>query len=343
MKGSKSHMDYTLIGKYLEGIITPGEKEKVEIWINKSAENKAEFQRIKRIWDLAQGDTSGNEVLVNTEAAWKKLEGRILESDARKNILPGKVKKGFRTRRITYYLSGIAAMIVAVIGIYTLYTMYIKKPALIDMIAEDEIVETVLPDESSVTLNENTTITYPERFIKEKRVIELKGEAFFDVKRDPDQPFIIQVQEAVIEVLGTSFNVRAREEEPEVIVTVRDGKVMLSDAENIAYIVLEQHEKGILNKETGHIEKYVSTDESEMFWKTRTLIFRDTKLSRVFEILEKVYQVKITVRNDKVKECLLTAKFQDQKIDEILANIAINFELEIQRNDSIFEISGDGC
>jgi ferric-dicitrate binding protein FerR (iron transport regulator) len=343
MKRSKNDMDYTLIGKYLEGIASPGEKEQVDKWINESAGNKAEFQRIEKIWNLAESGGSGRDVSVNTENAWKKLQGRILDEDVRQRILSGQMRKDGRTSRIIYYLSGIAAVIVIALGFYALYNTLIKKPELIDVVAENEIMETVLPDKSSVTLNENTTITYPESFVKDKRVVELKGEAFFDVKRNPDRPFIIQVPEAIIEVLGTSFNVRALEQEPEVSVTVRDGKVMLSDADNIAYVVLEKHEKGILNKETGHIEKYVSTDESEMFWKTRTLIFRETPLSKVFEVLEKVYTIKITIQNDNIEKCLLSAKFQEQEIEEILANIALSFDLEIQKKDSTFEISGDGC
>jgi ferric-dicitrate binding protein FerR (iron transport regulator) len=147
----------------------------------------------------------------------------------------------------------------------------------------------------------------------------------------------------MIEVLGTSFNVRALENETEVTVTVQKGKVMLADKEDIAYVVLEPHEKGILNRETGHIEKYFSPDESEMFWKTRTLIFRDTPLSSVFKTLEKVYEVKIIILNEAVKTCLLTAKFQDQNIDEILANIAINFGFTVQKKESSFVISGEGC
>ena len=151
------------------------------------------------------------------------------------------------------------------------------------------------------------------------------------------------VPDAVIEVLGTSFNVRALESENEVTVTVQDGKVMLSDQDDIAYVQLEKNEKGVLNRETGHIEKYISTDESELFWKNRTLIFRDTRLSSVFETLEKLYRVRIKVNSEAIGDCLLSAKFQDQEIQEILTNIAINFNLEVIEKDNACEISGEGC
>ena len=340
MKEANNDIDYTLIGKYLDGESSASESRKMENWINRSDANRSEYNRIKNLWEKAETMTADSKAPVNTDRAWEKLQyrisGAVPDSTARPDIRP-------QARSLTYYLTRIAAMIVVAVGLYMTYKQLIREPEIIDLVAVNEIRETTLPDQSAITLNENSTLTYPERFSKEKRVVELKGEAFFEVKRNVKKPFVIQVPDALIEVLGTSFNVRALEAEPEVTVTVQDGKVMLTDKENIAYVELEAHEKGILNRETGHIEKYISTDESEMFWKTRTLIFRDTQLSRVFETLEKVYKVKIIIQNEAIKECLLSAKFQDQDIDEILANIAINFDLTVQKKDSSYEISGDGC
>ena len=343
MKETNNDIDYVLIGKYLDGESSASETRKIERWINDSDANRAEYNRIRKLWDQAGPGLSDFKAPVNTDKAWGKLHDRMTNIGQSPQIASDGAKSRARSRNVTYYLLRIAAVIVVVVGMYTLYNQLIRQPGRIDVVAVNEICETTLPDQTAITLNENSKLTYPERFIKEKRVVELKGEAFFEVKRNINKPFVIEVPDALIEVLGTSFNVRALETEPEVTVTVQDGKVMLSDKEDIAYVVLEAHEKGILNRETGHIEKYVSTDESEMFWKTRTLIFRETRLSSVFNTLEKVYKVKIIIQNEVVKECLLTAKFQDQDIDEILANIAVNFGLTIQKEDSSYEISGDGC
>lgn len=343
MKEANNDIDYTLIGKYLGGETSASEKKQIETWMNQSVENRVEFRRIKNLWEQAESMTQELKAPVNTESAWESLQSRIAKPDVTFFGGSEKIKKIVPSRNIISYLIRIAAVIVVAVALYTIYYNLIRQPEMIEIMTENRVRETKLPDESAITLNENSTITYPERFGKGQREVELDGEAFFEIKRDVNKPFVIHVPDAVIEVLGTSFNVRAIETEPEVTVTVQNGKVMLTDREDIAYVVLEAHEKGILNRETGHIEKYVSTDESELFWKTRTLIFRETQLSMVFETLEKVYNVKINVKNDALKECLLTAKFQDQDIDEILANIAINFELEVLKEDSAFEISGDGC
>jgi ferric-dicitrate binding protein FerR (iron transport regulator) len=117
----------------------------------------------------------------------------------------------------------------------------------------------------------------------------------------------------------------------------------LSDEEDVAYVILERNEKGILNRETGHIEKYEKAKGNEMFWKSRTLMFRDTELSAVFITLERLYEKKITIKNDKILSCVLTGKFEDMDLEEILDKIAISFNLTVLKNNDTFEISGDGC
>lgn len=343
MKEQHNDIDFILVGKYLDGSASEKEQKRIEKWLNESAENRKEFDRIKTIWNRSEFPHEGETVVVDTDAAWQKLRTRISGSSPGERTIRMIPENDDPRRNITSYLLRIAAVIVVAIGLYTIYNNFLKQPEMVSLVAESEITESALPDESRVTLNENTTLTYPEKFVRDKRIVELEGEAFFEVTRNVEKPFVVRVPEAVIEVLGTSFNVRALETEPEVTVTVQEGKVMLSDREDIAYVVLGKNEKGVLNKETGHIEKHVSTDESELFWKTRTLIFRDTQLSKVFETLEKLFEVEIIMLNGTFGDCLLSAKFQDQDIDEILANIAVNFNLVISRKNDVFEISGDGC
>jgi transmembrane sensor len=343
MKEQQNDIDFTLIGKYLDGSASPADKKRINKWLNASPENRKEFDRIKSLWNSIEFPEKEKTITLNTDVAWEKLRARISGSDSGGKTIRMIPESNVIQRSITYYLLRIAAVIVVVVGLYTVYNNFLKRPDLVRIIAGDEITESVLPDESYVTLNENTTLTYPEKFTRDKRIVELEGEAFFEVKRNVNKPFVVRVPEAVIEVLGTSFNVRALESEPEVTVTVQDGMVMLTDRDDIAYVKLEKNERGVLNKETGHIEKYISSDENELFWKTRTLIFRDTRLSKVFETLEKLYNVEIIMLNATFSECLLSGKFEDQEIGEILANIAINFNLEVNKKDNVFEISGNGC
>ena len=366
MKDEEQHIDYDLLGKYLSGESSTEETKAVESWKSSSKANHEEFDRIAMLWRKADSLVGHVSAPVNIDAAWDKLQGRIFgdeeiqdisipgkESDAAAKDIIGKkeeqevpvrtIAKEPKVRSLYYYASRIAAVFVVGFLIYAVFFMSGGEPDQVEVFAENEIIITDLPDETKVTLNENSKIVYQDKFKSEERAVDLTGEAFFEVERDEEKPFVVRAHNAVVRVLGTSFNVRAIEEEKEISVTVEDGKVRLSDEEDIAFVILERNEKGIFNRETGHIEKYEKSEGGEMFWRSRTVMFRDTELSTVFDTLEKLYDTGISTKNKDILSCMLSAKFQDMSIEEILDKIAINFNLTIEKNDNTFEISGDGC
>lgn len=368
MTDEGKHIDYDLIGKYLSGETSSEEAKKLETWRDASKENSAEFERLKKLWTEAESMTGIIPAPVNTDAAWDLLHGRIfgeegepgmevpqddLDADLKekeiklspeeKDRLDEHPPARAKVRNLYYYATRIAAVLVVGFIVYAIFFMGGGQPEQIEVIADNTIKVTDLPDDSKITLNENSKITYPEKFKAKERAVELKGEAFFEVKPVEKKPFIVHAHNAIVRVLGTSFNVRAVEEESEVTVTVEEGKVRLSDLDDIVFVDLERNEKGIFYRKSGHIEKYEKAEGGEMFWRSRTLMFRYTELSMVFKTLERLFEVEIIIKNDKILTCELNSKFQDQDIDEILDRIAEIFNLTIQKNNKTFEISGDGC
>jgi ferric-dicitrate binding protein FerR (iron transport regulator) len=366
MKDEEQHIDYDLLGKYLSGECSEEEAKSVETWRSSSKSNQDEFDRLARLWREADSLVGHTPAPVNLDTAWDKLHGRlfgdevvtdksdkeektgVVEDDISKREkeieipvrTPGRETK---VRHLSYYLSRIAAVLAVGLLVYSFFIMTGGDPEQVVVLAENDITITDLPDDTKVTLNENTKITYPEKFNSEERAVELTGEAYFEVERNEEKPFVVRAHNAVVRVLGTSFNVRAIEEETEISVTVEEGKVRLSDEEDVAFVILEKNEKGIFNRSTGHIEKYEKSEGGEMFWRSRTVMFRDTELSTVFETLEKLYDTEILAKNEDILSCMLSAKFQDMDLEEILDKIAINFNLTIEKNNNTFEISGDGC
>lgn len=368
MKDGEIHIDYVLLGKFLSGESTPDENMRVEEWKRFSKENLAQFERLVRLWQEADSLINTTPARVDLNAAWNKLSDRLFgdevsietpgmqKSPAREGeteALSKTSKKqvgGFdhtlrkaRTRTLYYYATRIAAVLVIGFLVYAIFLMLPGRSERVEILAGNAIAVTKLPDDSKITLNEHSVITYPENFRHREREVTLEGEAFFEVQPDEQKPFVVRAHNAVIRVLGTSFNVRAIESEPEISVTVEEGKVRFADEEDVIYVILERNEKGIFNRETGHIEKYERAEGSEMFWKSRTLMFRETRLAVVFSTLGKLYEKEIIVKNEAILTCELTAKFQDMDIDEILDKIAINFNLTIQKTNNTFEISGEGC
>lgn len=363
MKDEEQHIDYDLLGKYLAGETSADENEKVEAWKASSPENVAEFERLSALWHEADALIGRTPAIVNTDEAWNKLQDRLFGQD----IAPDKISKESpgderpadkvvdqqipgppmgkttQTRSLYYYAGRIAAVLVVGFLIYTIFFRGGGEPDLVEVVADNAVTETALPDNTKVTLNEQSTIVYPEKFKSGERTVELKGEAFFEVERDEKKPFVVRAHNALVRVLGTSFNVRAIQEETEISVTVDEGKVRLSDEDDVAFVILERNEKGVFNRNTGHIEKYEKPEGDEMMWRPRTVMFRDTRLSTVFDTLEKLYDTRIITQNEDILSCELTAKFQDISVQEILDKIAIIFNLTIEEKNNTFEISGDGC
>jgi ferric-dicitrate binding protein FerR (iron transport regulator) len=171
----------------------------------------------------------------------------------------------------------------------------------------------------------------------------LKGEAYFDVAPDTSKPFVIEAREATITVLGTAFNVKALEEDMAVEVLVEEGIVRLANPDNTEHVDLHVGEKGLYIRENQEVKKETDLDPESLYWLNKTLLFRDTKLSAVFETLERLYEVNIRAENDTILNCTLTAKFRNEDVDHIISHIATIYELQVDREDDNFLISGNGC
>ena len=226
---------------------------------------------------------------------------------------------------------------------FLLYQVIFKTKVIVTESGAEKIQVTLL-DGSVVWLNEKSKITYPSDFNSRERRIELTGEAFFEVTKNADRPFIVQAHKSQVKVLGTSFNIRAYEDEPQEEVYVVTGKVSLSDANKVAKtIVLNPGEQGILNKNDNILSRRSATNPNLIAWKSRQLVFRKTNLSEVAETLEKYFQITITVKNPDLQKCRFTSSFQDPTLEEVIEALSIALNLNIVHQNNNYTFDGDGC
>ncbi|MFC2096677.1 FecR family protein, partial [Bacteroidota bacterium] len=195
-------------------------------------------------------------------------------------------------------------------------------------------------------LNTNSKITYPEQFAKNERRVKLEGEAFFNVEHIKEQPFTIEAGNAFVQVLGTSFNVKAYENsELEVIVTEGLVKLYTVDYESMdtSEILLKAGQKGKISwKEKSPI--YVAENiPEELFWMDYTLIFNDTDLKKVFSLIENYYNIEIKVSDKRIYDCRLSTTFSNNSIKDIIEVIVATFEFEYTKENNTYTIKGDGC
>lgn len=180
------------------------------------------------------------------------------------------------------------------------------------------IYKKTLPDNSTVWLSPNSTITYPQKFTGHYRNVTLMGEAFFEVTKDKKHPFIISSNSITTKVWGTSFRVRAFQNLP-AEVSVVTGKVSVNQKSVKEAVMLLPNQKVTLSN-NNHLIKDVSANiKDEMrIWKKVSLSFNDVQLSQVFAALNKNFNIKIYSNDSKLNGLEFTGDFNDQSLPAIL-------------------------
>lgn len=156
-----------------------------------------------------------------------------------------------------------------------------------------------LGDGTKVWLNSKSKIKYPISFLGEERRVELEGEAYFEVSRDVDKPFYVMANGAVIEVLGTSFNIKAYPSDRSVLTTLVEGKVSMNTSD--ASVILNPNEQGVFDVLQGKLAKREVDVELYMGWKNGRFVFDNQPLSEIMASLDKWYGLEIIYEIESIK------------------------------------------
>lgn len=270
------------------------------------------------------------------EEFFKKLQdnGQVIPytfTEEKRNFLLKKInsKIGKPKKRILPLYSTvlkIAAIVLILIGIPFLGNSLLKNENISIVAVKGEKKTIHLPDGSLVFLNSNSSISYLKNF-KNNRELQLTGEAYFEVVKNPEKPFLVKTDKITTRVLGTSFNIEAYKNSI-TKVSVNTGKVEVDIKEFSEKIFLTKNQQ--LSFMTGG-QAVLSKDNSEDFnaWTRNTIVLNNTSLGDAAKILENWYDIKINFSSKKLKEMTISGKFKDEKVSNVLKSIAIVKELEI--------------
>ena len=177
----------------------------------------------------------------------------------------------------------------------------------------------VLPDGSCVKLNSDSKITYPVKFIGSTREVSISGEAYFKVVGDSLHPMIVTtVKGSKIKVLGTEFNVKSYEDDPQETTTLYSGKITLLTGGSAGEKVLLPSQQAIVDvQEKVNISKPVALQETKA-WTEGKIIFDATPLDEVIKILERWHGVEISIKDNKILKYNITASFESESIYQIM-------------------------
>ncbi len=213
-----------------------------------------------------------------------------------------------------------------------------------------------LADGSTVILQKNSKIMYPATFESDKREVVLVGEAFFEVTKNPQQPFYVFANKLVTKVLGTSFSIKANANDEQVKVIVKTGKVAVF--ENTAHnlnqeqqqkklegLVLTPNEQVVFDQHSKQMVRSVVKEANQLTMPIQQQVFEfdKTPIAKVFKTLEETYGIQIEFNAETMKNCYLTAYLSDEPLVEKLDLICKTIDAKYERKDKSILVYSQGC
>ncbi len=323
MEGNgKNRIEHLLPG-YFSGEIKEEDRKKVDKWKNDSEENNKFFRRMASVWK--SGEILNQMQQFDASKALKKINERI---------------KLHTPSPIWQKLQKIAAILLIPVLIYSGFLTFrqLKNSGLYSENQEWQTVRTSagmqsdlkLPDGTHVWLNSETVLKYPLHFENYRKVL-IKGEAFFEVKKDQHHPFLVKTGKMNIEVMGTSFNVTNYPSENQTEVVLKSGKVKLfaeshPDKRGIRYLVPNQ--RAAYNNKNNQliidnvcVEKYTA-------WKDGILMFVNDPMPEVTKKLSRWFNVDIVLEDNELEDYIYKATFKDESLAQVLELLKLSAPIE---------------
>ncbi|MEW6469932.1 MAG: FecR domain-containing protein [Bacteroidota bacterium] len=255
------HVYWELIAKALTGELSAEEEQQFAEWIKAHPDNETLYKQVQKVWTVSE--QIGKDYSPDTSMAWEKLKARIESGKAKTNVITS-----YRRNWLTL---AAAILAIAVFG-FVVKQLFFSDPErpgklqYVEISTADSVNIFYLPDSSKIFLNRNSGIVYADGFQDTARIAYLTGEAYFEVRED-DKTFVVFAGGTQVTVLGTSFNVKANEEDEEVEITVIEGEVAFKEQgmSNDSTLVIETNEQVTFNRTSKKRKKGKNTN-ANLWW-----------------------------------------------------------------------------
>lgn len=316
-----------IILRFLEGTASEHDVEILQQWLEKKPENRQYFEELNNTF---QTSVTKNRVTHDkVEHAWSRLLQQTMEP-----VAPSVRRLQF-SRPLAFKIAAAIAFVIVSSALIFLLTRIDRTP-LHETIVRNSITNNTkiqLPDSSTVWLNANSTLEYTSEFGKISREVTLKGEAFFDVKKDSKE-FIVRTDKVHVHVKGTKFNVESDAKNATIKTTLSEGKVELRLDGSNQHFTLKPGDQVILNTVSNAVVLKQVNPADFSAWKEEKLVFDNVPLSEVISKLENRYKVNITVASAQAKGELFTMTVENESIEEVLNMIKLSSKLQIKKKDN---------
>jgi transmembrane sensor len=351
---------WLLISRKLAGEASPSDLAELEQLIASNETLRVKYHSLSTYWfqnkpaNDSDSDAAFRRTMAKIRAEETQASGLIPDPVPVTNQPAPKTAVHKKLTPLPYWLK-IAAILLLVVGLSYFSYEYLSNltegnSAWIEKRnGEGTQSKITLPDGSIVWLNADSRILYARNFT-ENRNVQLSGEAFFEVTRNPDKPFTIQLNASAIRVLGTSFNVKAYDNEETIETSVVSGTVafipeakVTANATEIDGLLLTPNVKAVYSRKTGKVVKEDTNSALDKAWLEGKLIFKAMRLEEIGKVLTRIYGKPVHFANDSLKHCRLTATFQNDSLEEILFFLSKTKDFQYKIDAERVLISGSGC
>ncbi|QIK59283.1 hypothetical protein G7050_05300 [Dysgonomonas sp. HDW5A] len=272
----------------------------------------------------------------STDKAWNQLcsrlaeEGLLTETESHKRTF---------LRSVTFkWVASIAVLLVSIVAVSIVVNQNLKDKHLLSLYNEknEATLVTTLEDGSIVYLADQTSLKYPKHFERERREVFLQGNAFFDVKGNRKRPFVIETDLIQVEVLGTAFNVKGKDND-NFSLSVDRGEVKVTLKKTGQSIYVKAGETGLLRSDQLHT---MPTKDADQFYSyTRQIQFKDERLADVVRVINRNSEgVQLEVAPG-LENRLLTVSFSNDSASSMAQLICMALNLECIRQEGKIRIS----
>jgi ferric-dicitrate binding protein FerR (iron transport regulator) len=330
---------WLLLSRHLAGEASPEEEQELKNFLETSPENKLRYDALLKLWGRSKQQQA-----LDVEHAYQKVISQIQPLQKRET----------QSRKfITSWVVRIAAVLLIGFGI-SLYFFSRSNQTVWDSLtyqvkenAKGERSKITLSDGTTVWLNADSKLSYPAEFAADTREVYLIGEAFFDVTKNSSRPFIIHLKEGDVRVLGTSFNIKAFDDEPVVETSVVTGKVAFIPIEKRAVekdtVLLTPNFKVVYTKKFKRVSKEKTNGAEDKAWVEGKLVFKSMRFADIGKVLERTYGKRVIFDNTDLKNCRLTGTFQNNSLEEVMSLFAETKDYTYSITGSELHVRGTGC
>lgn len=320
-----------LLAKHLAGECSPEEEEAFGRWLSESPDHREYFEGLQWLWEHSPEGLTPPTRTVDTDAALQRVKDRL--------------KKGGGPAPALYWQRGFlmraaAVIVLAIAAVY--WWQSSNKPDQTLIAATQSALTDTLTDGTVISLERGSGLTLTPAFNRRERRVRLEGEGYFQVAHDTVRPFVVEVQELEVTVVGTAFYVDNTTDPGKVTVFVTEGKVRVVHQGNT--LLLTPGEFAVFDRQTGALTRGVAAPEQgSPVQKFRIFRFDATPLETVIRQLNTSYGVNISLKNQSLEKCLLTARYNGLSLDRVLELVAESFSIRVEKTADGYVLDGEGC